>query len=128
MNPGQKNLKAARAKIEKVLRDHDIAGYVSLHAPNAGEVFWQIWPSYSLLQGDVPEVRLKSKVSDRSAFGIAREQERRAQTAQMVHALAETLAGHAMVFLELATFVNDKLGAVHEDKGFTPDSPPEASQ
>lgn len=128
MNPGQKKLKAVRAEIEAVLRKYDVAGYVVLHAPNAGEVFWQIWPSYSLLQGDLPEVRLRSKVSSKTAFGVAQEEERRRQTAQMVRAIAEPIAGHALAFLELSQQIDSMVGAEHTDAAFTPDVPPEAKR
>jgi hypothetical protein len=119
MDPMQRKLKAARAEIEAVLKKHDIAGYVTLAAPGWGEVFWNIWPSYSILVGDFPAIRIKSKLAD---YGGDAGKQRAAQenTAQMVHHLATSMGGNAMAFLELADVLNARLGAEHVDKGFIP--------
>lgn len=106
------NLLAARAKIEAILKEHDIAGFVSLHGPDSGEVFWNIWPSYSILKGDIPAIRIVSKAADyagkpgRQAFEVA-------QTAQMVNHLAVTLGQCGLQFLELSSIVDDALGTSH---------------
>lgn len=120
MDPTQKKLKKARAEIEAVLKRHDIAGYVSLHAPGWGEVFWNIWPSYSILIGDFPAIRIKSKAAD-YAGDSAKQREDQAQTAQMVHTLATSMAGCGMQFLELSEILNARLGTEHVDEGFQPD-------
>ncbi|HSV48402.1 MAG TPA: hypothetical protein VLJ58_21615 [Ramlibacter sp.] len=120
MDRTQKKLKKARAEIEAVLKKHNIAGFVSLHAPGWGEVFWNIWPSYSVLVGDFPSIRIKSKAADYGG-DTARQRADQANTAQMVHELATATGGCAMQFLELADILNQKLGAEHVDKGFIPD-------
>jgi hypothetical protein len=120
MDPTQAKLKAARAEIEAVLKKHDIAGYVSLHAPGWGEVFWNIWPSYSILVGDLPEVRMKSKASDYLGDTV-KQREHQKHTANMVHHLATSMAGCGMQFLRLSDAVNTMLGAEHVENGFYPD-------
>jgi len=122
MDKAQKKLKKAREEIEAVLKKHNIAGFVSLHAaPGWGEVFWDIWPSYSILSGDFPTISLKSKLA---SYGGNAELQRRdqEQTAQMVHHLATSMGQCAMQFLELSQVLDVKLGAEHSDKGFFPDA------
>lgn len=120
MSPEQKKLKDARAEIEAVLKRHDIAGFVTLHGPGWGEVFWNIWPSHSILVGDFPAIRIKSTLAEYG--GDAKKQrDDQAQTAQMVHHLATSMGGCALQFLQLANLLNTKLGAEHVDKGFLPD-------
>jgi hypothetical protein len=120
MDPSLKKLKDARAEIEAVLKRHDIAGFVSLHAPDWNEVFWNIWPSYSILVGDFPAIRIKSKLADYGG-NVNKQREHQEQTAQMVHTLATSMGGCGMQFLELANVLNEKFGAAHEEKGFVPD-------
>jgi hypothetical protein len=120
MDPAQKKLKKARAEIEAVLKRHDIAGFVTLHAPGWGEDFWNIWPSYSILIGDFPAIRIKSKATDYGGDTVKQRADQ-ANTAQMVHHIATSMGGCAMQFLELANVLNARLGAEHVDKGFTPD-------
>lgn len=120
MDPVQKKLKAARAEIEAVLKKHDIAGFVTLAAPGWGEVFWNIWPSFSILVGDFPAIRIKSKAAD-YAGDTAKQMEHQAHTAQMVHHLATSMGGCAMQSLGLAEVLDGKLEAEHTDKGFIPD-------
>lgn len=120
MDRTQKKLKKARAEIEAVLKRHNIAGFVSLHAPGWGEVFWNIWPSYSILTGDFPEIRIKSKAAEYGG-DTAKQQSDQANTAQMIHELARSMAGCGLQFLELANVLNVKLGAEHTDGEFVPD-------
>jgi hypothetical protein len=120
MDPDQKRLKDARAEIEAVLKRHDIAGFVSLHGRNWGEVFWNIWPTYSILIGDFPAIRIKSKAADYRG-DTAKQVADQAQTAQMVHHLATSMGGCAVQFLELAGIVNAAVNAEHVDLGFKPD-------
>ncbi|MGE4244043.1 hypothetical protein [Ramlibacter sp.] len=116
----QKKLKDARAEIEAVLKKHDVAGFVTLHAPGWGETFWNIWPSYSILIGDLPAVRIKSKAADYLG-NVTLQREHQQHTAGMVHALSTSMAGCGMQFLQLADAVNRALNAEHTDKGFYPD-------
>lgn len=120
MDPMQRKLKKAREEIEAVLKKHDIAGFVTLHAPGWGETFWNIWPSYSILIGDFPEIRIKSKAAEYGG-DTAKQREHQEHTAGMAHALATSMGGCGMQFLELASVLNERLGAEHVDKGFFPD-------
>lgn len=120
MDPTQKKLKTARAEIEAVLKRHDIAGFVSLHAPGWGEQFWNIWPSYSVLVGDMPAIRVKSKAADYGG-DLQRQRADQQDTAGMIHHLAISMAGCGMQFLELAQALDAQFGAEHVDKGFIPD-------
>ncbi len=124
MDPGQKRLKDARAEIEAVLKRHDIAGFVTLAGPGSnaawGEVFWNIWPSRSILVGDFPEIRVKSKLADYGG-DVAKQRADQELTAGMIRHLAVSMGGCGMQFLELSQVLDQKLGAVHEDKGFFPE-------
>lgn len=119
MDPMQQKLKAARAEIEDVLKKHDIGGFITLHAPGWNETFWNIWPSYSILVGDLPAIRVKSSLADYNG-DAAKQRADQENTAGMVHALATSMAGCGMQFLQLADALNTKLGAEHQDLGFTP--------
>jgi hypothetical protein len=119
MNKHERNLKAARAKIEKVLKEHDIAGFVSLHAPGHGEVFWNIWPSYSILKGDFPTIRIVSKRADYPS--PHEQQEDQAATANMMMHLSTSMAGCAMQFLELSKVLDAKFESKHTEGTFKPD-------
>lgn len=121
MNEGQKKLKVVRQEIEAIIRKHDVAGFVTLHGVDAGEVFWNIWPSYSILSGDFPSIRIVSKAADYKGLEVKKREFDMAQTAQMIDHLGTTMGGCGLQFLELAKVLNAKLGATHEDKGFTPD-------
>lgn len=115
----QAKLKVAREEILSVLKKHDIAGFCVLHSPGWAEVFWDMWPSYSILQGDFPSVRFKSKRSDYpSADAQLYDQ---ANTAQMLRALGENAAGPILQFVELSKHADLTLGATHEDLGFQHD-------
>jgi hypothetical protein len=120
MDAMQKKLKDARAEIEAVFKKHDIAGFAVLHAPGWSEEFWTIWPSYSVLVGDFPAIRIKSKAVD-YAGDTAKQLRDQANTAQMVRSLATGMGACAMQFLELANVVDQALGAEHVDYGFRPD-------
>jgi len=120
MDPTQAKLKAARAEIENVLKKHDIAGFVTLHAPGWGETFWNIWPSHSCLVGDFPAIRVKSKLADYLG-NVERQREHQRHTAGMVYTLATSMAGCGMQFLELSKAVDAAFGAEHTEKGFMPD-------
>ncbi|MDP3272466.1 hypothetical protein [Limnobacter sp.] len=116
----QQKLKDARAEIEAVLKKHDIAGFASLHAPGFGEVFWTMWPSYSILVGDFPLVRIKSKLAD---YGGDADRQRadQANSAAMVEHLGSSLAQCGIQFLELSDVLNAKLGAETSLQGFQPE-------
>lgn len=115
----QQKLKDARAEIEAVLKKHDIAGFVSLHAPGWGEVFWSIWPSYSILVGDLPAIRIKSKLADYGG-DVDKQLADQAATAGMAHHLGMSLSQCGMQFLDLSTVLVKKLGVEHVDQGFEP--------
>jgi len=120
MDKKQKKLKDARAEIEAVLKRYDIAGFVSLHGEDWGEVFWNIWPSYSILSGDFPSIRIKSKLAEYGG-NSTKQQYDQAQTAQMIRHLALTTGNCAMQFLDLSNIIDSKVGAVHSDTDFIPD-------
>lgn len=119
-DPNHAKLKAARAEIEAILKKHDIAGHCVLHAPGWCEDFWSLWPSYSVLQGDFPLIRLKS-VAATYGGDTQRMTADRANTAQMVHGIGTSLAQSGLQWLELANVLNNKLGATHVDMGHLPD-------
>ncbi|WP_305295705.1 hypothetical protein [Polaromonas sp.] len=116
----QQKLKDARAEIEAILKKHDIAGFVSLHAPGFGEVFYTIWPSYSILVGDYPSIRIKSKAAD-YAGDVARQLADQANTAGMAHHLGMSLSQFGMQFLDISTALTQQLGVEHVEQSFEPE-------
>ena len=115
-------LKAARAEIEALLKRYDIAGVVVLHEPGFGEQFWFLHPAYSKLTGDFPVFRLRSKVSDYGGDRAAQKADLEA-TGNMARLLADMLGGVELNFINLADWVDERLGLEHVDKEFTPDKP-----
>jgi hypothetical protein len=120
MHPNQAKLKQARKEIEAVFKKYDIAGFAALHAPGWGEQFWNIWPSYSILIGDFPAIRIRSKLSGYGGNVKAQVKDQE-DTAGMMKALSQSTAEAAIQFLELSRVLDAKLGAEHTDKGFIPD-------
>lgn len=112
--PERAVLKKARAEIEEILRKYDVAAHVVMHRPGWIERFWQIWPSYSILRGDFPAIRIRSKLADYS--GDAEKQKLdQAHTAGMVSGLAMSMGQDAMQFIDLAAILDKTLGATHRD-------------
>jgi hypothetical protein len=130
MNKDQAKLKAARKEIEAVFKKYDLMGMCSLHGGNNwGEVFWNIWPSWSCLEGDLPStLRVKSKLSQIPPHLHEKEMHKRAQTAQAIRHIGETMHINGGAFLQVAGVVDALTGAVHTDEGHYPDSPPDAKK
>lgn len=65
MNKTEVKLKVAAEEIKEILRKHDLAGAIQLHAPGHGEYFVHLNPSYSCayMYND-NEVRFYSKITD----------------------------------------------------------------
>jgi hypothetical protein len=120
MHPNQAKLKQARKEIEAVFKKYDIAGFAALHAPGWGEQFWNIWPSYSILTGDFPVIRIKSKLSD-YAGDVKAQIKDQEDTAGMMKILSQSTAELALQFLELSKELDTKLGAEYTDDRFIPD-------
>jgi len=120
--PDQQRLKIARAKIEAVLREHDLAGVVALHTPGMTEFFYDIRPSYSCVWIDenVPALRVKSKLSEYGGDADAQRHDQ-AATANMIHGLAEDLDGALRMFGPIAAFIDRALRAEHTPAAHTPD-------
>ena len=91
-----------------------------MHAPGWAEVFWTLWPSYSILRGDFPAIRITS-VAGAYANDHARMASDRANTAQMVNSIGFALAQSGMQWLVLSKVLTQKLGATHVDMGHLPD-------
>lgn len=106
---GQDRLKAARTEIEAVFKKYNIAGYCTLHTPGCGESFWDIWPSYSVLKGDLPNVRVVSKLEDYGG-DAKRQAQDAANTTEMIHAISMGLENHLM-FVQLFEFLANAFNA-----------------
>jgi len=126
-DPMRMKLKKVRAEMEKLMKDNDVAGFFVLHAPGWSEVFWDMWPSYSVIMGDFPAVRIRSKKEDYpdTEEGKAKMTYNRENTSQMIHSLGTTMGGCAIQFLDLAKVVDKAFGSEHKDLGFIPDEPEE---
>lgn len=129
MNPDDQNrkrLKKAKDEILAVFKKYDCAGYVVMHRPGWTEVFWDIKPSYSILRGDLPSVRIRSKLLEDFGGDVEKQKFNNEQTCQMIHGLAGHMGFNAMTFLELDNVLTVKLNPEHVyvDSGFIPDPAP----
>ena len=97
--PQPRQAQGRRAEIEAILKN-DIAGPCGPRASGWAEVFWNLWPSYSILRGDFPAIRITSVAGD-YANDHARMASDRANTAQMVTSIGVALAQCGMQWLEL---------------------------
>ncbi len=103
----------ARALIEIILKDLDIAGCVFLHnAPGQTEVLLRLDPSYSKVAGVPPLVHLVSRLADYHGDADAQRRDLEA-TANMVRSLGDTMAATTISLLELADVIDAKTGAEH---------------
>lgn len=120
--PDQRRLKIARAKIEGILQELDLAGVVVLHTPGMTEFFYSLTPSYSCVWIDekAGELRVKSKLADYGGDRAAQLKEQ-AATANMIHGLAADLLSAAGMFGSIAHFIDRKLNAEHTEAVHTPD-------
>lgn len=103
----------ARARIEAILKELDIAGCVFLHnAPGEMEVFTRLDPSYSKLdfRPHAGVARLRSQVAD---YGGDLEAQRRdlEATLSMVRGMAELMAANGLSLLELSMQLDAFTGA-----------------
>lgn len=120
--PDQQRLKVARAKIEGILKEHDLGGVVILHTPGMTEFFYDVTPSYSCVWIDeaAGQLRMKSKLADYGGDKAAQLKDQ-AATANMVHGLAGDLSNAAGMFGSIAPFIDRALRAEHTDPTHTPD-------
>lgn len=91
MNKTETKLKVAAEEIKDILRKHDLAGVVALHAPGHGEYFTHINTSYSCayMYND-SEVRFYSKRQD---FNTQQQQIlKQANTSNMLRILTDITA------------------------------------
>lgn len=103
----------ASRRIKAILTELDIAGQVVLHnAPGSFEIITANEPSYSVLHGVPPLVRVVSKLAYYE--GDAKAQQRAlAATANMVRGFGEIMGQNALWWLELAEAIDAKTGAEH---------------
>lgn len=120
--PDQQRLKIARAKIEGILKEHDLGAVVALHTPGMTEFFYDVTPSYSCAWIDeaAGQLRLKSKLEDYAGDKAAQQQDRVA-TANMMAGLAADLTGAALMFSGCAKVIDRMLKSEHSNPVFTPD-------
>ncbi len=115
LNPA---LAAAKAQIEAVLHEHDLAAHVVLHAaPGDLQFFGRLDPSYSRISCHVDEhgidhVRLFSSLAHYGGDAAAQARDL-AATANMVRGFAQLLAQAADHYAALANWVDGHVGATH---------------
>lgn len=103
----------ARDRIKAILDELDIAGHISLHnAPGNFEIFTKLDPSYSKLKGLPPLVRLRSTLADYGGDADAQRRDLEA-TASMVSGIGTTMAMNALQLMELAAWIDARVGAEH---------------
>lgn len=120
--PDQQRLKIARAKIEGILKEHDLGAVVVLHTPGMTEFFYDITPSYScvLIDEAVGQLRVNSKLADYGGDKAAQMRDQ-AATANMIRSLAEDLMHAGGMFGSLAAFIDHALHAEHTETEYRPD-------
>lgn len=120
--PDQQRLKIARARIEGILQEHDLAGVIVLHTPGMTEFFYSITPSYSCVWIDeaASQLRVKSRLAD---YGGDKDAQLRDQaaTANMIWGLASDLSSAARMFGGMAAFADRLMRAEHTEAVHTPD-------
>jgi hypothetical protein len=113
---GNEKLLAARAKIEAILKEYDIAGHVVLHCPGFIEVFRDMQPSYSkatITERDGgTEVRVRSKLADYNGDKDAQRRDLEA-TANLFASMAEALLYNAYGSAQMAAMVDEAMNAEH---------------
>lgn len=117
MNVGNENLLAARAEIEKILHDRNIAGHVVLHMPGFVENFGFYTPTYSKVKPVYEDnmmvgLHIKSDLSQYNGDKAAQRRDLQA-TAGMLDSMGVLLAQDAISLLDVAKRVNSMVGAVH---------------
>jgi len=107
-------LKVAIEEIKDILRKHDIAGAVQLHAPGCGEYMIHLNPSYSCAYiYDDEKVHFYSKAKD---FKNKDEQfQKQADTSNMLKILTDVTVMNFGHLDYLSKFLDEKLEAVHTD-------------
>lgn len=103
----------ASRRIKAILTELDVAGHVVLHnAPGKFEIITAIEPSYSILRGLPPEIRILSKLADYKGDAEAQHRDQEA-TASMVRGFGEIMGQNALWLLELAEAIDKITGAEH---------------
>jgi hypothetical protein len=120
--PDQQRLKIARALIEGILKEHDLAGVVVLHTPGMTEFFYDVTPSYSCVWIDAAaaQLRVKSTLADYGGDQAAQAQDR-AATANMIHGIARDLHSAAGMFGIIAPAIDQAFRAEHTEPVHVPD-------
>lgn len=108
----QTKLKVAAEEIKEILRKHDIAAAVVLHAPGHGEHFMHLTPSYSCayMYND-NEIRIYSKKEDYN--NVEEQQQKQAYTSNMLSILTDITAINFMGLETVSKMLDKKLNAKH---------------
>lgn len=116
---GNEKLLKARALIETILQEYDIAGHVVLHMPGFLENFSRYDPSYSRARpvldkdGVMIGMHIHSKLAEHYNGDLAAQKRDLEATSGMLSGMAQMLAHDAMSLLELSQQVDAKLGSMH---------------
>lgn len=116
-------LKEAMARINVILKEGEIAGYIVLHEPGFSEYLLAIEPSWSVLSVIGEEgIRLRSKLED---YGGDKDRQRREieATTNLLRHLADLLPMHAQVFEALHAKVAEIMHVEHTPGTHTPHRP-----
>ena len=113
-------LLVARAEIEAVLKQHDIAGHVVLYMPGYCENFSHYEPSFSRARvllnehGVMVGMHIHSKLAEHYNGDKAAQKRDLEATAGTLSSMGKLLAHDAISLLELAGQVDKATGAEHE--------------
>lgn len=112
MSKNHIKLKIVAEEIKEILRKHDVAGAIALHAPGYGEHFIHFNTSYSCAyMVNDNEVRLYSKKED---YKTPEEQlQKQADTSNMLKLLVDLTGMNFMSLEELSNMLDKKTRAEH---------------
>lgn len=103
-------LKKAASEIKAILKKHDIAGAVILHAPGFGEYLIHLDTSYSCARLEGRGLRIKTH---------GRTHEHKEATANMIGIFSEISGQNLMAFDAIDKELQKRLGAEHGDGKWT---------
>lgn len=111
-NVPSERLKKIIEEVSEVLEKHDVAGFIALHEPGAGEYKFCLSPSYSCatLDEESGVVRLKAKVADHNG-DRQKVIQLQSDTANMLYILGHMTAEQSLNLIDLSEHM-DKVSNV----------------
>lgn len=96
-------LKIAMDEIKTILKKHDIAGFILLHAPGFSEYLNHVSPSYSCAKLEPEQLRFRLKAAE--VGGPEKAKQIATDTYNMITHLADMTSKHAVMYIEAKKFL-----------------------